>query len=343
MGNPASHRSTVRYGNHDVHRQPLDTEGRFPRVGGRAQLVVKIRVLGSAAGGGFPQWNCNCPNCAGFRAGTLKAYGRTQSSIAVTGRGAASVLVNASPDILAQLQATPELQPNRSIRDTAIAAIILVDGQVDHTTGLYMLRESVRPWPIWCTDSTYEDLTRGNPVFGVLSHFCGVDRRRIDLDREFAIESVDGVGWRALPVASKPAPYSPHRESPVSGDNLALVIRDEIGGQTVVYAPGLAAIDDRLWDAMQSSSCVLVDGTFWTDDEMIRLGVSRKHARDIGHLPQSGAGGMLEWLERLPARTRKILIHINNTNPILDESSAEAEELRRRGVEVARDGMEIFL
>jgi pyrroloquinoline quinone biosynthesis protein B len=251
--------------------------------------------------------------------------------------------VNASPDILAQLQTTPDLQPNRSTRDTALAAIILVDGQVDHTTGLYMLRESIRPWPIWCTDSTYADLTTGNPVFGVLAHFCGVDRRRIDLDAEFNIEGVQGVRWRALPVASKPAPYSPNRHSPVAGDNLALVIQEEAEGRTLVYAPGLAVIDARLWEAMQSASCVMVDGTFWTDDEMIQLGVSRKRARDIGHLPQSGAEGMLEWLERLPAQTRKILIHINNTNPILDESSAQAAELRRRGVEVAYDGMEITL
>jgi pyrroloquinoline quinone biosynthesis protein B len=305
---------------------------------------VKIRVLGSAAGGGFPQWNCNCPNCAGLRAGTLKAEARTQSSIAVTGSdGIASVLVNASPDILAQLQATPALQPNRAIRDTAIEAIILVDGQVDHTTGLYMLRESPRPWPIWCTDSTHTDLTRGNPVFGVLAHFCGVDRRRIELDQPFAIDRVPGLGWRALPVASKPAPYSPNRDAPVSGDNLALVITNLDNGATAVYAPGLAAIDERLWEAMQAARCVMVDGTFWTDDEMIRLGVSRKHAREIGHLPQSGDAGMLEWLQRLPAATRKILIHINNTNPILDESSPQAAQLRRLGVETARDGMEIIL
>jgi pyrroloquinoline quinone biosynthesis protein B len=305
---------------------------------------VKIRVLGSAAGGGFPQWNCNCPNCAGFRAGTLNAHARTQSSIAVTGRDeVSSVLVNASPDILAQLQASPALQPNRSIRDTALAAIILVDGQVDHTTGLYMLRESNRPWPIWCTDSTYADLSLGNPVFGVLKHFCGVDRRRIELDQEFRIDAVPGLTWRALPVASKPAPYSPNRDAPVSGDNLALVITDDLSGASVVYSPGLAAIDPRLWEAMQAAACVMVDGTFWTDDEMIRLGVSRKHARDIGHLPQSGSGGMLEWLARLPAKTRRILIHINNTNPILDESSAQSAELRERGVEVARDGLEIRL
>ncbi len=316
----------------------------MPRKGaGGSAFDVKIRVLGSAAGGGFPQWNCNCPNCAGLRAGTLNARARTQSSLAVTGKTTAAVLVNASPDILSQLQATPDLQPNRSMRDTAIAGIVLVDGQVDHTTGLYMLRESPRPWPIWCTDSTHADLTRGNPVFGVLEHFCGVDRRRIELNRDFTVDAVEGVTWRALPVASKPAPYSPHREAPVAGDNLALVITDESRGRSAVYAPGLSAIDEDLWEAMQAASCVLVDGTFWTDDEMIRLGVSRKRARDIGHLPQSGPDGMLHWLGRLPAGTRKILIHINNTNPILNESSAEFADLSAQGVEVARDGMEIFL
>jgi pyrroloquinoline quinone biosynthesis protein B len=304
---------------------------------------VKIRVLGSAAGGGFPQWNCNCPNCSGHRAGTLQTRGRTQSSIAVAG-GASWALVNASPDVLAQLQANPDLQPGRAIRDTAIAAIILVDGQVDHTTGLYMLRESVRPWPIWCTDSTCADLTEGNPVFGVLGYFCGVERHRIELNGAgFTVDTVPGVRWRALPVASKPAPYSPNRDSPIAGDNLALVIEDEVSGKTAVYAPGLGGIDEAVWRAMQSAACVLVDGTFWSDDEMIRLGVSSKRARDIGHLPQSGAGGMLEWLDRLPTSTRRILIHINNTNPILNEASEESAELARRGVEVAWDGMEIVL
>ncbi|HXA35175.1 MAG TPA: pyrroloquinoline quinone biosynthesis protein PqqB [Steroidobacteraceae bacterium] len=304
---------------------------------------MKIRVLGSAAGGGFPQWNCNCPNCKGYRSGTLQTRARTQSSIVVATE-ASWVLVNASPDVLAQLRANPDLQPGRAIRDSAIAAIILVDGQVDHTTGLYMLRESVRPWPIWCTDSTYTDLTRGNPVLGVLGYFCGVERRRIGLDEAgFTVDSLPGVRWRALPVASKPAPYSPNRDSPVAGDNLALVIEDAASGKTAVYAPGLSAIDERLWNAMQAAACVLVDGTFWTDDEMIRLGISAKRARDIGHLPQSGAGGMLEWLDRLPSATRRVLIHINNTNPILNEASAESAELARRGVEVAWDGMEIVL
>jgi pyrroloquinoline quinone biosynthesis protein B len=305
---------------------------------------VKIRVLGSAAGGGFPQWNCNCRNCTGVRTGAVRARVRTQSSIAVCGADpAAWVLVNASPDILAQLKANPALQPARAARDTAIGAVVLVDGQIDHTTGLFMLRESTRPLPIWCTDAAYADLTRGNPILKVLGHYCGVERHAMPLDGgEFTVAPLPGVRWRALPVASKPAPYSPNRDSPIEGDNVALVIRDTVSGRTAVYAPGLGAMEAPLWQALEAADCLLVDGTFWTDDEMIALGLSRKRAREIGHLPQSGAGGMLEWLEKLPA-ARRILIHVNNTNPILDEDSAERAEVRRRGIEVATDGLEIEL
>jgi pyrroloquinoline quinone biosynthesis protein B len=313
---------------------------------------MRIRVLGSAAGGGFPQWNCNCRNCSGLRRGTLRARARTQSSIAVRAGGtrtdpdgardASWVLVNASPDILAQIRAYPDFQPGRAARDTAICAIVLVDGQVDHTTGLYMLRESTRPWTLWCTDAVYADLTRGNPIMQVLSHYCGIERRRMGLDGAgFAVADAPGIHWQALPVAGKPAPYSANRDSPVAGDNVALSLTDAHTGKVLFYAPGLADIDELTWRAMQSAACVLVDGTFWSDDEMPRLGLSHKRARDIGHLAQSGPGGMLEWLGRLPDATRKILIHINNTNPILDEDSPERAELARRGIEVAWDGMEI--
>lgn len=305
---------------------------------------MRIRVLGSAAGGGFPQWNCNCRNCAGLRKGTLRARARTQSSIAVAGSDASSwVLVNASPDIRAQLEANADvLQPARTARDTALRAIVLVDAQVDHTTGLYMLRESKSPWTLYCTDRVYDDLSRANPIVNVLSFFCGIERRPIDTHgKPFAIEGAAGVTWQALPVASKPPPFSPNRANPALEDNIALVLRDAVSGASALYAPGLGDIDETIWSAMQTVDCVLVDGTFWTDDEMIGVGVSDKAARSIGHLPQSGAGGMLEWLERLPGRTRKVLIHINNTNPILDEDSLERAELAERGIEVAFDGMEI--
>ena len=306
---------------------------------------MKIRVLGSAAGGGFPQWNCNCHNCSGVRNGTLRARPRTQSSIAVCGADpAAWVLDNASPDILEQLRAYPDLQPARARRDSAIAAIVLVDGQIDHTTGLFMLRESSRPLPLWCTDAACADLTGGNPILGVLRHYCGVERHTLTPGGvAFTIDTVPGVLWRALAVPGKPAPYSPHREAPVSGDNVALVIRDAVTQRTAVYAPGLGSMQEAVWQAMQAAACVLVDGTFWTDDEMIALGISRKRAREIGHLPQSGSGGMLEWLQQLPPATRRILIHVNNTNPILDEDSPERAELTRRGIEVAWDGLEVEL
>jgi len=144
---------------------------------------MRITVLGSAAGGGFPQWNCNCRNCAGLRAGTLKAKSRTQSSIFVQPDGGVDgVLFNASPDILEQIRGKPVLQPARSLRDSAIAGVVLMDGQIDHATGLFMLRERKGALPLWCTDPVAEDLSQGNPVLRVLGHYCGVDRHRVPLD-----------------------------------------------------------------------------------------------------------------------------------------------------------------
>ena len=302
---------------------------------------MRITVLGSAAGGGFPQWNCNCANCAGLRAGTLNAKARTQSSIFVQPDDSVDgVLFNASPDILEQIRSKPALQPARAVRDSAIAGVVLMDGQVDHATGLFMLRERSTPLPLWCTDPVEEDLTQGNPVLRVLTHYCGVDRHRITLDGSaFTVPGVAGLSFRALPLSSKAAPYSPHRDQPVPGDNIGMLITDEHSGRRAFYAPGLGDITAPVFDAMASADCVMVDGTFFTDDEMPRMGLSRKTARDIGHLPQSGAGGMIEWMARLPARTRRMLIHINNTNPILDEDSAERATLTRAGIEVCEDNM----
>ena len=304
---------------------------------------MRITILGSAAGGGFPQWNCNCRNCVGLRAGTVNAKARTQSSIFVRPDDAADgVLFNASPDILEQIRSHPALQPARAVRDTAIAGVVLMDGQIDHATGLFMLRERSAPLPLWCTDPVAEDLSTGNPVLRVLGHYCGVDRHAIALDgAAFAVPGVAGLGFRALPLSSKAAPYSPHRERPVPGDNIGMLITDTLSGRRVFYAPGLGEITPLVFDAMCSADCVLVDGTFWTDDEMPRMGLSSKTARAIGHLPQSGAGGMIEWMAKLPVGVRRMLIHINNTNPILDEDSAERAVLTRAGIEVCEDGMEL--
>jgi pyrroloquinoline quinone biosynthesis protein B len=304
---------------------------------------MKLLVLGSSAGGGFPQWNCNCAQCAGVRAGRPGLLGRTQSSVAVGGPDD-WVLVNASPDLLQQIRANPALQPARRLRDSGIAGVLLCDGQIDHTTGLFLLRERSARLPLWCTDAVYEDLTQGNPVLRVLEHFCGVERQRIDPGGvAFEVPGVAGLRVRALALQSKPAPFSPHRESPVPGDNLGFVFENRSNGRRIFYAPGLAEIDEAARRAMDTSDIVMVDGTFFTDDEMVRLGLSTKTGRQIGHLPQSGTGGMLECLARLPAATRKMLIHINNTNPILDEYSAERAACTAAGVEVCHDGQEIEL
>jgi len=302
---------------------------------------MRITTLGSAAGGGFPQWNCNCRNCAGVRSGTVQAKARTQSSIFVRpDDGADGILFNASPDILEQIRANPALQPARGVRDTAIAAVVLIDGQVDHATGLLMLRERGTPLPLWCTDPVAEDLSTGLPLLRVLDHYCSVQRHRIALDgATFQIPGVPTLTLRALPLTSKAAPYSPHREHPVAGDNIGVVIRDVARGSSIFYAPGLGAITPEVFDAMAGSDCVLVDGTFWSDDEMPRLKLSTKSARDIGHLPQSGPGGMIEWMRKLPPATRRLLIHINNTNPILDEDSAQRATLRGERIEVCEDSI----
>lgn len=304
---------------------------------------MRITVLGSAAGGGFPQWNCNCANCAGVRSGSVRAKARTQSSIFVRPDDAADgVLFNASPDILEQIRSSPVLQPARSVRDTAIAGVVLMDGQIDHATGLFMLRERGSPLPLWCTDPVEEDLTQGNPVLRVLSHYCGVQRHRITLDgAPFSVPGVAGLAFKPLPLSSKAAPYSPHRDNPAPGDNIGMTIVDTQRRKSVFYAPGLGAITPPVFDAMASADVVMVDGTFWTDTEMRDMGLSKKSARDIGHLPQSGPGGMIEWMARLPKTTRRMLIHINNTNPILDEDSGPRAELTRAGIEVCEDGMTI--
>ncbi len=306
---------------------------------------MRITILGSAAGGGFPQWNCNCRNCTGVRTGTVKAKARTQSSIFVQAdTGHEGVLFNASPDILEQIRSHPTLQPARSLRDTAIAGVVLMDGQIDHATGLFMLRERSGKLPLWCTDPVEEDLSHGNPVLRVLSHYCGVERHRIELDGSwFQVPGVADLRFQAVPLSSKAAPYSPHREQSVVGDNIGIAIHDQRSGKTAFYAPGLGEITPTVFEAMRSADAVLVDGTFWTDDEMPQLGISSKRAREIGHLPQSGAGGMIEWLAKLPVSTQRFLIHINNTNPILDEDSAERAILTLAGIRVCEDNMNLQL
>lgn len=303
---------------------------------------MKIRVLGAGAGGGFPQWNCNCDNCRRLRGGQFNGLARTQSSIAISSDQRNWLLFNTSPDIRAQLEAFPDIQPKSGVRDTGIAAILLIDSQIDHTTGMLMLREG-KPLEVYCTEMVRQDLSTGFPIFKMLNDYCTVNHHPISYDGSpFTIPGIDDVRLYAHGLKSKAPPYSPHRNDPHDGDNIGVIVEQISTGKKLYYAPGLGAIEPHVLAAMQAADCLLVDGTFWTDDEMLIKHISQKKSREIGHLPQSGSGGMIEVLGGAP-KARKILIHINNTNPILDEDSPERGILQAAGIEVAYDGLEIDL
>src|SRR5260370_28027402 len=292
----------------------------------RGASLMKVKILGSAAGGGLPQWNCNCANCGRARRRAGDVLPRTQSSIAVSDDGVDWILINASPDLLTQLRAHPELQPSRSIRDSGIAAVILIDPQIDHVTGLLMLRERSTPLPLYACAPVFDDLSDGLPLVPLLGHYCGVERHEIVLGEPFAIPAVSGVRFTALAVDSKAPPYSPRRSGAARGDNIALLMENIASGARAFYAPGLETVSRTVYAAMHSAELVLVDGTFWSTTEMIDLGLSTKSAANMGHLAQcghDGRPGMIQWLDTLPSTTRKVLTHINNTNPILDPHSAE--------------------
>jgi pyrroloquinoline quinone biosynthesis protein B len=298
---------------------------------------VLVRILGSAAGGGFPQWNCQCPTCEAARDG-VRAVPRTQSSLAIRGDEGPWFLVNASPDARQQLEA---LAPGRDdgVRAPPIAGVLLTDAEIDHTAGLLLLRESTTPVRVFGDEAVGRALRHGYPVLPMLEHYCGAEWQTLEPERA---RPLDGS---SLTVE----PFGVGGDSPryLSGSDVAVqasgfVFRDRASGGVVTYVPGLARLDDGVLGRFAASDLVLVDGTFWHDDELARLGISARSARDMGHVPLSGPGGTLDALARLE-RPRVAFVHINNTNPILLEDSPEREAVLRAGVEVAYDGLEIEL
>lgn len=303
---------------------------------------MRVHVLGSAAGGGFPQWNCNSGNNRRLFEGTTRAESRTQSSITVSADGERWVLINASPDVRQQVIAFEGLRARPGTRETGVSAVVLMDSQVDHTTGLMVLREG-DPLNVWCTRPVQEDLTTGLPFFTVLEHYCSVRWHEIALVQPaFEVPQAPGLRFTAIPLESAAPPYSPHRNNPHPGDNIGLLIEDPASGGALFYAPGLGKPGAKITQAMAAADCLLIDGTFFYADEMARMGVGSKTAAEMGHLPQSGPHGMLALLANYPDK-RRILIHINNTNPILDPDSEERATVEAIGVEVAHDGMDIEL
>jgi pyrroloquinoline quinone biosynthesis protein B len=205
------------------------------------------------------------------------------------------------------------------------------------------LREHTKRLPVYCTPSVHSDLTTGYPLLSVLEHYCGVDWHPIDAigGDPFSIPALPGLELLPIPLPSEAPPYSPRRHRPAPDDTIGLVLIDRASGKRCLYAPGLGEWTERVVDEAGRADCVLIDGTLWTDDELSNRGASQKTGVEMGHLAQSARGGTLERLA--PISARKILIHINNTNPILDEASPERARLAELGIEVAYDGMEIEL
>ena len=297
---------------------------------------MRVRVLGSAAGGGFPQWNCHCGTCEAARAG-VRAQPRTQSSLAIRGVEGPWFLVNASPDARQQLETLTSRRVD-GVRAPPIAGVLLTDAEIDHTAGLLLLRESAMPLRVFGDAGVERALRDGYPVLPMLKRYCGAEWQTLEPGRT---QPLDGSSLAVeLFRAGGDAPR--YLGSDVDLEASGFIFRDRATGGVVTYVPGLARLDDGVVTRFAASDLVLVDGTFWRDDELASLGISARSARDMGHLPLSGPGGTLQTLAGLE-RPRKALVHINNTNPILLEDSPEREEVVRAGIEVAYDGLEVEL
>lgn len=309
---------------------------------------MKIRILGSAAGGGLPQWNCHCANCTGVREGRAGLKARTQSSIAVTGDGRHWVLFNASPDLRAQINAAPELsaKPNGSSRGSPIKAVVMTNGDVDHVSGLLNLRE-MQGFSVYGTLRVL-GIVAGNSMFNVLNHDL-VPRSEIRLGAPVALkgDGVDlGLTVEAFAVPGKIALYLEDETSANFGsqpeDTVAVKITETATGRHFFYVPGCARVDDALAARVAGAPLVLFDGTLYTDDEMIRQGLMPKTGNRMGHISISGPDGSIAAFAPLNV-ARKVYVHINNSNPVLDELSPERRATEAAGWEVGYDGMEITL
>jgi len=309
---------------------------------------MKIKILGSAAGGGFPQWNCNCRNCAAVRAGTPGFRARTQSSLAVSRNGTDWVLLNASPDLRQQLNDTPELHadPKISLRHSPIKAAVLTNGDVDHIIGLINLREA-QPFSIYASDRVLATLA-ANSVFQVLAEPL-VPRNQIELDTPFELygAGVDlGLTVEAFAVPGKVALYLEDKSSEnfgsQEGDTIGLKITDPAEQKSFFYIPGCAAVDEKLAARLAGADLVFFDGTLFTDDEMLQQGLLNKTGARMGHISMSGDAGSIAAFSKLGVG-RLIYVHINNSNPALDENSPARKTIESSGCEVGYDGMEVRL
>jgi pyrroloquinoline quinone biosynthesis protein B len=282
--------------------------------------LIRIHILGSAAGGGLPQWNCACANCVAARTGKIAA--QTQSSIAINGdkEGVQPwFLINASPDLPRQIESMAQMQPRVGpLRNSPIAGVFLTNADIDHALGLLLLRQQETPLVVYAADETRTALAWMDRV---LARFCGIEWREISAE----FQSLSGsIVFRAI-------------ELPRS---VGFQFREATSGATALFTPSVGELTDELRDAVRASDVVIFDGTFWSDGELGLVRPGARSAREMNHLPISD--GSLEFLRQSPAR-RKIYTHINNTNPILMPGSPQRSQVEQAGIQIARDGLEIVL
>jgi pyrroloquinoline quinone biosynthesis protein B len=294
-------------------------------------------VLGAAAGGGFPQWNCRCDVCRLAWDGDPRVTPRTQASLAVSADGERWTLLNAAPDLRAQLAATPALHPRGALRASPIEAVVLTGGEIDQTAGLLNLRER-QPFTLAATVETLAAVG-ANPMFDALAKDV-VTRRPIDIGTPFVLPG--GLSAELFFVPGKVPLYLERgtpRTDEETGNNVGIEISHD--GATLCFVPGAANVTPTLLHRLSRADVVLFDGTLFADDEMIVAGLGEKTGRRMGHMPISGEGGSLTALNGLGKR--RIYIHINNTNPILIEGSPQRLAVESAGWEIAADGQEIVL
>lgn len=306
---------------------------------------MRIRVLGSAAGGGFPQWNCGCPHCRGVRTGTVAARPRMQESVAVSADGAAWFLLNASPDVRQQIESFPALHP-RALRGSPVRGVLLTNGDLDHCLGLLCLREWT-PLVVYATERVREGFVEENAFARTLQRAPGqVVWRTLEPGREEELTDADGapsgLAVEPVPVPGKVPLHFEGRREPHPEDNVALRIREAATGRRLAYCPGVGALGPAVDRALAGADAVFFDGTFWASDELIALGVGSRSAEAMAHVPVGGPRGSLRGLAACPA-SRRVYIHVNNTNPLLREDSPERAAVEAAGWSVAYDGMEVEL
>jgi len=310
---------------------------------------MRVKVLGSAAGGGFPQWNCACPQCAGVRSGTIKARARTQAQAAISPDGSRWFLLNASPDLRQQVLSSADFVPPAGSRNSPISAVILTSADVDAVMGLLHLRE-FQPLHIFATLAVRRIVTEENSLFRVLARSNPpVKWEVLSLDRLIPLippslaDKKSGLFCKAVSLnGSFPDYVSETLRNSLAPEEAVIGLTLVSKEKKLFYAPNLPGVGDQWARCVEESDLAILDGTFWRDDELNSIQKGCKSARQMGHLPLWGDRGLLRHPFR-PSKTRRVLIHINNTNPILNDESQEARIVRDAGWEIAYDGMELAI